>query len=127
MSSRIWAAGATAAATVAAVLVLGVVTTAQRRYERAFTLRMAATTAAYVAAVTPPPPPPPPPRANAIVGAARPTDATASNAITVLRNITILRQRFAPNHNRVCRWRSFQKIATGFDESITQLSESERE
>ncbi len=62
MSSRIWAAGATAAATVAAVLVLGVVTTAQRRYERAFTLRMAATTAAYVAAVTPPPPPPPPPR-----------------------------------------------------------------
>src|SRR5712671_5243571 len=40
-----------------------------------------------------PPPPPPPPRANAIVGAARPTDATASNAITVLRNITILRQR----------------------------------
>jgi multiple sugar transport system permease protein len=62
MSSRIWAAGATAAATVAAVLVLVVVTTAQRRYERAFELRMAATTAAYVAAVTPPPPPPPPPR-----------------------------------------------------------------
>src|SRR6266404_3601851 len=41
----------------------------------------------------PPPPPPPPPRANAIVGETRPTDATASNAITVLRNITILRQR----------------------------------
>src|SRR5882757_4549345 len=43
-----------------------------------------------------PPPPPPwplPPRANAIVGAARPTDATVNNAITVLRNIAILRQR----------------------------------
>src|SRR6266436_8612102 len=41
----------------------------------------------------PPPWPPPPPRANAIVGETRPTDATANNAITVLRNITILRQR----------------------------------
>lgn len=61
MSSRFWAAGATAAAAVAAALVLIVVTTAQRRYERAFAFRMAATTAAYVAAVTPPPPPPPPP------------------------------------------------------------------
>src|ERR1700730_11126334 len=38
----------------------------------------------------PPPPPPPPPRANAIVGAARPTDATANNAIAVLRNMIIL-------------------------------------
>src|SRR5258708_11679358 len=48
----------------------------------------------------PPPPPPPPPRANAIVGAARPTDATANNAIIVLRNIIILRQRFRsqPRH-----------------------------
>src|ERR1700722_9336263 len=46
------------------------------------------------------PPPPPPPRANAIVGAARPTDATANNAITVLRNIAILRQRYRsqPRH-----------------------------
>src|SRR5882724_7916106 len=35
-----------------------------------------------------PPPPPPPPRANAIVGETRPMDATANNAITVLRNIT---------------------------------------
>src|SRR6266849_2827405 len=61
MSSRVWAAGATAAATVAAALLLIVVTTAQRRYERAFAFRMAATTAAYIAAVTPPPPPPPPP------------------------------------------------------------------
>ena len=61
MSSRVWAAGATAGATVAAVLVLIVVTMAQRRYERAFAFRMAATTAAYIAAVTPPPPPPPPP------------------------------------------------------------------
>src|SRR5258705_11803768 len=41
-----------------------------------------------------PPPPPPPPRANAIVGETRPMDATANNAITVLRNITILRQRY---------------------------------
>src|SRR5882724_6206336 len=49
----------------------------------------------------PPPPPPPPPRANAIVGETRPTDATANNAITVLRNMTILRQRyFAPNQDR---------------------------
>lgn len=61
MSSRVWAAGATAAATVAAALVVIVVTTAQRRYERAFGFRMAGTTADYVAAVTPPPPPPPPP------------------------------------------------------------------
>ncbi len=48
----------------------------------------------------PPPPPPPPPRANAIVGETRPMDATANNAITVLRNITILRQRYiAPNQD----------------------------
>src|SRR5712672_3455278 len=50
----------------------------------------------------PPPPPPPPPRANAIVGATRPMDATANNAIAVLRNIAILRHRFiAPNQDRV--------------------------
>src|SRR5712672_2398316 len=49
---------------------------------------------------SPPPPPPPPPRANAIVGETRPMDATANNAITVLRNITILRQRYiAPNQD----------------------------
>src|SRR5258705_4668459 len=49
----------------------------------------------------PPPPPPPPPRANAIVGETRPMDATANNAIIVLRNMTILRQRyFAPNQDR---------------------------
>src|ERR1700688_220754 len=50
---------------------------------------------------TPPPwPPPPPPRANATVGVATPTDATANNAITVLRNIAILRQRYRsqPRH-----------------------------
>src|SRR4030081_3459666 len=48
----------------------------------------------------PPPPPPPPPRANAIVGDTRPIDATANNAIIVLRNITILRHRFiAPNQD----------------------------
>jgi len=62
MSSRAWAAGATAAATVAAALVLVVVMTAQRRYERAFAFRIAGTTATYVEAVAPPPPPPPPPR-----------------------------------------------------------------
>ena len=41
----------------------------------------------------------PPPRASAIVGAARPTDATANNAITSC-NITILRQkdRSQPRH-----------------------------
>src|SRR5882757_10017650 len=49
----------------------------------------------------PPPPPPPPPRANAIVGDTRPMDATANNAIIVLRNIAILRHRFiAPNQGR---------------------------
>src|SRR5882724_13441821 len=41
-----------------------------------------------------PPPPPPPPRANAIVGETRPMDATADNAIIVLRNIAKLR----PSH-----------------------------
>jgi hypothetical protein len=33
-------------------------------------------------------------------------------------------ETLAPNHNTRCRWRSFWKIATGFDESIAQLSES---
>src|SRR5882762_9991797 len=48
-----------------------------------------------------PPPPPPPPRANAIVGDTKPMDATANNATTVLRNITILRHRFiTPNQDR---------------------------
>ena len=37
-----------------------------------------------------------PPRANAIVGETRPMDATANNAITVLRNITILRRGIVP-------------------------------
>src|SRR6476620_2628311 len=58
-----------------------------------------------------PPPPPPPPRANAIVGAARPTEATASNAITVLRNITILRQRHSlPTTTRTARGNRFGKL-----------------
>ena len=61
MSSRTWAASAAIAATVAAALVLIMVRTAQRRYERTFAFRMAGTTVAYIAAVTPPPPPPPPP------------------------------------------------------------------
>ena len=61
MSSRTWAASAAVAATVAAALVLIMVRTAQRRYERTFAFRMAGTTVAYIAAVTPPPPPPPPP------------------------------------------------------------------
>jgi hypothetical protein len=34
-------------------------------------------------------------------------------------------ETLAPNHNTRCRWRSFWKIATGFDESITQLCESD--
>jgi len=62
MSSRVWAASVTAAASVAAALTLVVVIRAQRHYERAFAFRIAGTTAAYIAAVTPPPPPPPPPR-----------------------------------------------------------------
>src|SRR5258708_17765373 len=50
----------------------------------------------------PPPPPPPPPRANAIVGAARPTDATANNAITVLRNMIILLEELSlPNSTHI--------------------------
>src|SRR2546425_1482528 len=75
MSSRVWAAGATAAATVAAALVLIVVTTAQRRYERAFAFRMAGTTAAYIAARAPPPRPPPPPRRGAGLRGRRQTPA----------------------------------------------------
>jgi hypothetical protein len=34
-------------------------------------------------------------------------------------------ETLAPNHNTRCRWRSSWKIATGFDESTTQLSESD--
>jgi hypothetical protein len=34
-------------------------------------------------------------------------------------------ETLAPNHNTRCRWQSFWKIAIGFDESITQLSESD--
>src|SRR6202043_3963381 len=50
----------------------------------------------------PPPPPPPPPRANAIVGAARPTDATANNAIAVLRNMIILLEELSlPTSTRI--------------------------
>src|SRR5216684_8075789 len=72
-----------------------------------------------------PPPPPPPPRANAIVGETRPMDATANNAITVLRNITILRQRYRSQpRTALWRWESFWRIATSFDESVTQLSAS---
>src|SRR6476620_2363494 len=57
----------------------------------------------------PPPPPPPPPRANAIVGKARPMDVTASSAIIVLRNISILRHRYAPNQDWApCRWECFR-------------------
>ena len=63
MTSRAWAAGATTAAAVAAVLTLSVVSTAQRHYQRAFAFRIAGTTAAYLSAVTPPPPPPPAPPA----------------------------------------------------------------
>jgi hypothetical protein len=34
-------------------------------------------------------------------------------------------ETLAPNHNTRWKWRSSWKIATGFDESITQLSESD--
>src|SRR6202795_2328971 len=61
----------------------------------------------------PPPPPPPPPRANAIVGAARPTDATANNAIAVLRNMIILLEELSlPTSTRVAMWQSLQRNAT---------------
>jgi hypothetical protein len=33
--------------------------------------------------------------------------------------------RFAPSHDRFCRWRSFRKIATGFPNTVSQLSESD--
>ena len=46
----------------------------------------------------PPPPPPPPPRANAIVGVAKPTAATA-NAIIAFRNISLSIQGLAPSTN----------------------------
>ena len=70
----------------------------------------------------PPPPPPPPPRANAIVGETRPMDATANNAITVLFNITILRQRYiTPNHDTLRRWSSLRGNAIGFDITVAQL------
>src|SRR5712675_569678 len=67
----------------------------------------------------PPPPPPPPPRANAIVGETRPMDATANNAITVLRNITILRQRYRSQpRTALWRWGSFWRIATSFESPL---------
>jgi hypothetical protein len=34
-------------------------------------------------------------------------------------------ETLAPNHNARCRWRSFWKTATGFDDCTTQLSESD--
>src|SRR5246127_4131178 len=73
----------------------------------------------------PPPPPPPPPRANATVGETRPTHETANNAITALRNITILRQRYRSLPQAHCRWRSFRKTAIGFDESVAQVFASD--
>src|SRR4030081_1917106 len=73
----------------------------------------------------PPPPPPPPPRANAIVGAARPTDATANNAIAVLRNMIILLEELSlPTSTRVAMWQSLQRNATGFDITVAQLRAS---
>ncbi len=65
MTARRWAASATSAAAVSAALALAVVHTAQRRYERAFAVRLAGTTAVYITAVTPAPPPPPPPAPRA--------------------------------------------------------------
>jgi multiple sugar transport system permease protein len=56
VSARAWAAAATAAAALAALLTLSVERWAASRYDRTFALRIGATTAAYLAAVTPPPP-----------------------------------------------------------------------
>ena len=68
---------------------------------------------------------PPPPRANAIVGETRPMDATANNAITVLRNITILRQRYiAPNPDRVSEVGMISENRYQLRRSVTQLSAS---
>lgn len=53
MTQRRWAITAAAAGVAAAALVLVLEQVAQRRYERAFALRIAATTATYLAAVTP--------------------------------------------------------------------------
>src|ERR1700752_5345497 len=67
------------------------------------------------------PPPPPPPRANAMVGAARPTDATANNVITVLRTIAILRQRHRSQPRHTSQVAIAPRSATGFDITVTQL------
>jgi hypothetical protein len=52
-------------------------------------------------------------------------DATANNAIAVLRNMTILRQRCtAPNQDWALDVGIVSRIAISFDESVTQLSAS---
>src|ERR1700730_16379713 len=64
----------------------------------------------------------PPPRANRIVGTARPTDATANNAIAALRNMIILLEELSlPTSTRIAAWQSLQRNATGFDITVAQL------
>ena len=48
-------------------------------------------------------------------------DVTASSAIIVFRNMSILRDRYAPSRLRFLQVGMFWKIAIGFDGSITQL------
>src|SRR5882762_11225629 len=73
----------------------------------------------------PPPPPPPPPRANAIVGDTRPMDATANNAITVLRNITILLRRYRSQPGlRFGGGNRFGESLAASTSPLTQLSAS---
>jgi hypothetical protein len=60
-----------------------------------------------------------------MVGEARPTDATANNAIIVLRNIIILPQRYSlPAAVLSVGGDHFVKSLWGFDECAAQLSES---
>jgi hypothetical protein len=60
-----------------------------------------------------------------MVGETRPTHEIANNAITVLRNITILRQRYRSLPRAHCRWRSLRKVAIGFDKSVAQVFASD--
>ena len=62
---------------------------------KAATAKATTVEAATTAHAAPVAVPPPPPRAKAIVGEARPMDVTANNAIAVLCNIDILRQRYS--------------------------------
>jgi hypothetical protein len=56
-----------------------------------------------------------------MVGAARPTDATANNAIIVLRNIAILRQRYRSQPRHESQVAIAPEKRYGFDITVTQL------